>query len=411
MSAVKRTPIPLPGRAAAAADTPSKAPKPTKKPAPKDESSDEESSSSDESSSSESVAAKTNGSKKEPVKKAQEAESNSSSEASESSEESEEEEEEESSEEGDKNAKAEQPKKAEASKAATSSGSASASGSGSEESGSESESEEESEEEATPAQTSSSSRTHTTQFRAAAAFEPPPGFKAVKSGLNPSSNLAKLLQSTDLSKKQIWYITAPADIDIKQIKQFARGKAALKEPAIEHKGVGYAFLPEEKGTQTGKKLLVPSEKGFAAVPVEITETLHLQQAVNLPKLSEKVTGSARSTGTVQKFVERPERPARPQPEGLRMRFKPYGHSGDVSGNVSDDESSAPVPKRKHGEADAPASSKKSKKEKKPKEKARIPEDAAGEAMEGVEATADAGEAEKKKKKKEKKEKKDKKSKA
>lgn len=111
---------------------------------------------------------------------------------------------------------------------------------------------------------SSFSRSQTVQLSAAKSFEPPSGFKAVNSGLSSSSNLAKLLQSTDLSKKQIWHITAPAQIDIKKIKQFARGKAALKEPAIEHDGVGYAFLPEEKGTQTSKKLLVPSQKGFAA---------------------------------------------------------------------------------------------------------------------------------------------------
>lgn len=138
------------------------------------------------------------------------------------------------------------------------------------------------------------------------------------------------------------------------------------------------------------------------MPVEIAETLHLKQIVDIPKLSEKGADSAKTTAAIHTFVERPPKPARPQPAGLRMRYRPYGHSGDVIGFASDDESSAPAQKRKHGEADAPASSKKSKKEKTPKKKSE-----AGEPMEGVEATAvaqDGGETEKKKKKKEKKDK-------
>lgn len=139
------------------------------------------------------------------------------------------------------------------------------------------------------------------------------------------------------------------------------------------------------------------------MPVEIAETLHLKQIVDIPKLSEKGADSAKTTEAIHTFVERPPKPARPQPAGLRMRYRPYGHSGDVIGFASDDESSAPAQKRKHGEADAPASSKKSKKDKTPKKKKAE----AGEPMEGVEATAvaqDGGETEKKKKKKEKKDK-------
>ncbi|KAF4305254.1 RNA polymerase I subunit RPA34.5 [Botryosphaeria dothidea] len=404
MSAVKRTRIPLPGQARAASSTPSKPPKPVSKPAPQDDdsSSDKSSSSSGSGSDNESVAAKTNGAKKSQLEKATEAEPGSSSEVSDSSEE-EDEDEEESSEEAEDIKKSEAPKTAETTKNAASREEASGSESSSEESESESEDESEDDAPAKSAQTSSSSRLQTAQFRPAHPFEPPSGFKLIKSGLNPSSKLAKLLQSTDLSKKQIWHITAPADVDIKQIKQFARDGAALKKPAIEHKGVGYAFVPEQKDTRISAKLLVPTEKGYSAVPAEISETLHLQQIVNIPKLSENKAESSRSSGVTQKFVERPWKPARPQPEGLRMRYKPYGYSGDMEGAIGFDDGAITVAsKRKHGDTTDATALKKSKKDKKHKEKSRQDDGEAGEPMEGVEATAAAEESEKRKKKKKKK---------
>ncbi|EOD45033.1 putative rna polymerase i subunit protein [Neofusicoccum parvum UCRNP2] len=197
------------------------------------------------------------------VEKTKEAEPASSSAASDDSSE-ESSEDEESSEESEESEESAEAKKTEATKKTATNGSAG--GSDSSRDDSESESEEESEEEAAASSTRApdTSRLQTTQTRISKPFEPPSGFKPAKLGLHPSSNLAKLLQSTDLSKKQIWHITAPANIDIKQVKQFAQGKAALKEPAIEHKGVGYAFIPEEKDTRVSTKLLVPTEKGYAA---------------------------------------------------------------------------------------------------------------------------------------------------
>ncbi|KAH7036419.1 DNA-directed RNA polymerase I subunit RPA34.5-domain-containing protein [Macrophomina phaseolina] len=408
MSAVKRTPIPLPGKAAAATNTPSKPPKPASKPIPQDDESSSEESSDESSSGSDNahIAAKTNGTSKPEVKKAATAQPASSSEASDSSEEEEDDEEEEGEEGGESSDEAEQaeqraaPKKTETAKATATRKEASESGSGSEESESESESEEDTAPKS--AQTASSAKLQATQFRTST-FQPPSGFKSAKPGLSSSSNLAQLLHSTDLSQKQIWHITAPADIDIKQIKQFVRG--SLKKPAIEHKGVGYAFIPGEKSTRAAAKLLIPTEKGYSAVPAEISETLHLQQIVNIPKLSAKKADSAHTTGATQKFVERPEKPARPQPEGLRMRFKPYGYSGDMTGTIGfDNEVAASAPKRKYGDAPAETTSpKKSRKDKKHKEKSRKEDAEAGEPMEGVELTVtkDAEESEKKKKKKDK----------
>ncbi|KAK7527952.1 DNA-directed RNA polymerase I subunit RPA34.5-domain-containing protein [Phyllosticta citriasiana] len=231
----------------------------------------------------------------------------------------------------------------------------------------------------------------TVSLRPAKVFQPPPGFKKVQSNINPSSNLSKLLKSTDLSKKQIWHVTAPASIDVKQVKEFALGQGMDNKTVLQHKGAEYAFARASDDSQTAAKLLVPTEKGYAAVPNEFSQTLHLKQVVRLPDVSEKQEETSQDA---MKFVIRPEKPARPQPEGLRMRYMPAGNA---------DVPEKPKEKRRHEktEGDEEKTEVKSKKKKSKRE-------GGGEAMEGVEMTAakeQDGEKKKKKKDKEKKKKK------
>ncbi|KAK7610476.1 DNA-directed RNA polymerase I subunit RPA34.5-domain-containing protein [Phyllosticta paracitricarpa] len=242
----------------------------------------------------------------------------------------------------------------------------------------------------TPAKTSSegsesesSSGESEMSLRPAKAFQPPPGFNKVQSNINPSSNLSKLLKSTDLSKKQIWHITAPASIDVKQVKEFALGQGMDNKTVLQHKGAEYAFARASDDSQTAAKLLVPTGKGYAAVPNEFSQTLHLKQVVRLPDVSEKQEETSQDA---MKFVVRPEKPARPQPEGLRMRYMPAGNA---------DVPEKPKAKRRHEktEGDEEKTEVKSKKKKSKRE-------GGGEAMEGVEMTAAKEEdGEKKKKKK------------
>ncbi|KAK7559076.1 DNA-directed RNA polymerase I subunit RPA34.5-domain-containing protein [Phyllosticta paracitricarpa] len=252
-------------------------------------------------------------------------------------------------------------------------------GSESESSSGESESESESE---TPAEEAPRD-IRTVSLRPAKAFQPPPGFNKVQSNINPSSNLSKLLKSTDLSKKQIWHITAPASIDVKQVKEFALGQGMDNKTVLQHKGAEYAFARASDDSQTAAKLLVPTGKGYAAVPNEFSQTLHLKQVVRLPDVSEKQEETSQDA---MKFVVRPEKPARPQPEGLRMRYMPAGNA---------DVPEKPKAKRRHEktEGDEEKTEVKSKKKKSKRE-------GGGEAMEGVEMTAAKEEdGEKKKKKK------------
>ncbi|KAK7529806.1 DNA-directed RNA polymerase I subunit RPA34.5-domain-containing protein [Phyllosticta citribraziliensis] len=227
----------------------------------------------------------------------------------------------------------------------------------------------------------------TVSLRPAKAFQPPPGFKKVPSNINPASNLSKLLKSTDLSKKQIWHITAPASVDVKAVKEIALGQGMENKTVLQHKGAEYAFARESDDGQTSGKLLVPTEKGYAAIPDDFSQTLHLKQVVRLPAVSEK---QEESTQDAMKFVIRPEKPARPQPEGLRMRYRPAGNA---------DAPEKPKAKRRHEKTGGDEETA----EVKPKKKKKSKRESAGEAMDGVEMTGVKEEdGEKKKKKKEKK---------
>ncbi|KAK8254602.1 DNA-directed RNA polymerase I subunit RPA34.5-domain-containing protein [Phyllosticta capitalensis] len=253
-------------------------------------------------------------------------------------------------------------------------------GSGSESSSEESESESEEETKEEPTRRD----VQTVTLRPAKPFEPPSGFKKAKSNISSSSNLSKLFQSTDLSKKQIWHITAPASIPLKQVKELALGQGMEQKTVLEHNGAEYAFIRESDDSSTASKLLVPTEKGYAPIPTALSETLHLQQVVRLPHVQEKQEEASHA----MKFVIRPEKAARPQPDNLRMRYRPVGNA---------DAPEIPKVKRKHEKPEAEGE-KKSKKSKR--------ESAGAEAMEGVEMTgAKAEDGEKKKKKKDKKEKK------
>jgi hypothetical protein len=69
---------------------------------------------------------------------------------------------------------------------------------------------------------------------------------------------------------------------------------------------------------------------FLSAPREIDQILHLQHIVKLPGVHEgvasNVTGTSVSTAPAK-------RPARPQPKGLKMRFRPLGFGSGKTGEI------------------------------------------------------------------------------
>ncbi|KAH0351824.1 hypothetical protein KCU83_g4057, partial [Aureobasidium melanogenum] len=241
-------------------------------------------------------------------------------------------------------------------------------------------------------------------------FVPPPGYKA----LNTKSALAKTVNSlfdpSTISSKQIWHITAPSSVPLSQIKSVSLSAIQSHQTILSHNGTDYNLAEEPTNNA---RVLLPSSKSdaYTAIEVPVSKTLHLQQTISLPNLSayqtDPNTGSNAAGSLRTPAISNP----RPQPKGMRMRYKPPGFGDEDPGLIgsSEDESDANAKqveksakearsKRKRDEKEATEESGKDKKRRKAA-------DAAEKLAEGTKAEVPETAEEKARKKAEKKDKK------
>ncbi|KAF2630192.1 hypothetical protein BU25DRAFT_446977 [Macroventuria anomochaeta] len=172
------------------------------------------------------------------------------------------------------------------------------------------------------------------ELRAAKPYAPPKGYTLVSEKDRNSSKAAKIFDN--LQGKQVWHITAPAGVSLKGLESIAMDKAMKGESILSHKGTDYGFSTTEKSEDGPREVLVPQKNGYSAAPVKISQTLHLQELVRLPKLSSKQadpnTGSEAAASITRSTIRAP----RPQVKGLKMRYLPLGFVGGNSGGVLGD---------------------------------------------------------------------------
>lgn len=185
----------------------------------------------------------------------------------------------------------------------------------------------------------SASETTTTAIVPPQPFAPPPGYKA----LNTKSALAKTVNSlfdpSTISSKQIWHITAPSSVPLSSIKSVSLSAIQSHQTILSHDGTDYNLAEEPTNNA---RVLLPSSKSdaYTAVEVPVTKTLHLQQTIRLPNLSayqtDPNTGSNAAASVRTPAVSAP----RPQPKGMKMRYKPPGFGDEDPGLIgsSEDES-------------------------------------------------------------------------
>jgi hypothetical protein len=68
----------------------------------------------------------------------------------------------------------------------------------------------------------------------------------------------------DLAGKQIWHITAPADLSLKDLKQLAMEQAMQGMPVTSHKGIDYGFSITNYNEAEEREVLVPRQEGYKA---------------------------------------------------------------------------------------------------------------------------------------------------
>lgn len=121
----------------------------------------------------------------------------------------------------------------------------------------------------------------------------------------------------DLTGKQIWHITVPDTISIESIKELDIQGALKGEAILSKNGVDYnmqSIPPRNEG------VLLPqgTKSTYEQCPTKIQRSFHLREMIKKSQPQEKTSIVFTATATGKAKV------IRKQPEGLKMRYIPYG---------------------------------------------------------------------------------------
>ena len=195
-------------------------------------------------------------------------------------------------------------------------------------------------------------------------YKPPFGFKPAKKQFPPSSNTSSVL--SNLRGKQVFHITAPSFLPLSKVKEITMSKVLKGEPILTYEGKKYGIPAEyiNENDPEGKTLLIYDESTQTYCnKADHIQSFHVQELIGLPK------EAAQSTATAIETLRAYVKPPRPQPKGMKMRFRPVGSLPDAPetlGDSSESEAEEPrlkVPagerekerKRKHHHTDGDAS--------------------------------------------------------
>ncbi|KAL5121190.1 hypothetical protein ACEQ8H_001042 [Pleosporales sp. CAS-2024a] len=196
--------------------------------------------------------------------------------------------------------------------------------------------------------TAQSSRTqpHAVEFHPAQTFVPPKGFSAVSSTDKTTSKATHIFGQ--LQGKQIWHITAPAAMSLTGVREITMDRALKGGAVLQHKGIDYSFSAPDFHDEGTCAVMVPAKGGYKAVSAPIAQTLRLQAAIQLPKLSslqaDQATGSEAAASITRSTIRAP----RPQLRGLKMRFMPTGFGHGDAGTLGDSDSEGEGPRETAG---------------------------------------------------------------
>lgn len=154
-------------------------------------------------------------------------------------------------------------------------------------------------------------------------FKAPKGFE--RTTLSATDNAASYTEflTEDLTKKQIWHITAPASLNIRDIKHFEIQDVRSGKPVFSKNGIEYGFLT---GSHKTEKLLLPSGDSvqYTQSVAPISGTYHLREMgrSQTKKAAEGDKENSEIPFAATSLVA--SKSPREQPIGLRMRYQPYG---------------------------------------------------------------------------------------
>ncbi|KAL8674303.1 MAG: hypothetical protein Q9168_001296 [Polycauliona sp. 1 TL-2023] len=159
-------------------------------------------------------------------------------------------------------------------------------------------------------------------------YKPPTGFKAATMQTSPRDRNRSFDKLASHGKK-IWHITAPASVPISLIKDVSARKMAEGASILSYKNAEYGLIAESDTKHGENLLLLPSldNNDYRLSGAHIEKSLHLQHLIKGPASPHKDGASAH--GTPKTHVKM----VRQQPDGLRMRYQPFG---DQSSSEAED---------------------------------------------------------------------------
>lgn len=164
---------------------------------------------------------------------------------------------------------------------------------------------------------------------AAKSFVPPPGFTLVDCGILTSN-----LHQSSLEDKQIWHIAAPSSLTLSSIQEISLDALRSGQPVLTHNGVEYALSEDTESTRAS--ILLAMDSGYQLLDQPIERSLQLQQKISLPSLSIRQADQHAGSSAAAEVTAPPISSIRPQPEGLRMRYRPPGSGTRRPGTSSSD---------------------------------------------------------------------------
>lgn len=165
-------------------------------------------------------------------------------------------------------------------------------------------------------------------------YEPPAGFVAASISVHPSSKISEIFAPSNLAGKQIWHIATPASVPITSIKEISVDSIQNGATVLSHKGTDYSLVTETEAEMANNHcLLLPSiqSNDYRPCKTSVFNTLHLQQQLNLPT-------RAQLSASIPNLASRPRthvKAPRQQPQGLKMRYQPFGASSDSDSDMAD----------------------------------------------------------------------------
>ena len=162
-------------------------------------------------------------------------------------------------------------------------------------------------------------------------YKPPDGFESASIPFN-NAKVQHLFSQPQFEEKQIWYLTLPATVPIEKVIEMSFANLHTSDPFLSHNGSSYSVVQETKGEGYIRNLLIPGygTNDYKILQSRILKRFHLRQTIQTLRQLKSTPpnphdGSQTDAG-VQIFYKRV---VRQQPEGLKMRYRPFG---DTIGN-------------------------------------------------------------------------------